>query len=342
MNILLGVCLAIFIFYSWVKSHVKKPSRELFSDSFIRGTHPIDEFRVVPPSAFNWDMVKTGSEFCFADGRLLVVSLVRNCEKSIPYMIRKIRVLASVFREVRVCLFENNSADGTRKKLLPYALGEKKIGAENAQLILINPFTMAENEEVCQSSLERFINGVKAGLITGASGQRIGRMTYLRNRVLEYVYQHQSEYTTLLMTDMDIIGRWFATGIRETVGYLRSNPEMGFVTFRGYYNNGGFFDPFSLKERHFLNDHPLANLLLCLKGLFAVPSGKGLYPVISSHSGGIFANLPLPPSLEYKLEDIIRIPNVYTLNVCEHVSFMEGMKNNFVNTNMTFLIQDFV
>lgn len=336
------LAIASLLLSVWVTSLIKKPHPVIFSDEFIRGSHPLDEFRIVPQTSFNWDVIKTGSEFCSREGSLMVVSLVRNCEKSIPCMIRKIEVLASVFKFVHVCLFENNSTDGTRRRLVPYALGEKSLGLENVKLTLINPFTMKENERVCESRLEKFINDVKAGPITGASGQRIGRMTYLRSKVLEYVYRHQSEYTTLLMTDMDIIGRWFATGIRETVGYLRSKPGIGFVTFRGYYHNGGFFDPFSLKEKHFLNDYPLANLILCMKGMFMVPSGEGLYPVISSHSGGIFANLPLPPSLEYKLEDIIRIPNVYTLNVCEHVTFMEGMKNNFVNTNMTFLVQDFV
>lgn len=338
----LYLVIASLLLCIWAKSLIKKPDPVIFSDKFIRGTHPLDEFRIVPQTSFNWDMVKTGTEFCGQEGSLLVVSLVRNCEKSIPCMFRKIRVLASIFKSVHVCLFENNSTDGTRRQLVPYALGEKSLGIENVKLTLINPFTMEENERVCESRSEKFINDAKAGPITGASGQRISRMTYLRNRVLGYVYRNQPAYTTLLMTDMDIIGRWFPTGIRETIGYLRSKPDMGFVTFRGYYHNGGFFDPFSLKEKHPLNDYPLANLALCLKGLVMVPSGEGLYRVISSHSGGIFSNLPLPPSLEYRLEDIIRLPNIYTLNVCEHVPFMEGMENNFVNTNMTFLVQDFV
>lgn len=338
----LFLILGILVLYIRVVSLVKKPHPKIFSEDFIRGTCPLDEFRIVPPSSFNWDMVETGSTFCSEGGSLLVVSLIRNCERSIPYMFQKLRVLASVFKEVRVGLFENNSSDSTRKTLLPYALGEKSFGPENVKITLVNPFTLAENEEVCESNLDRFINNDKAGPITGASGKRIGRMVYLRNRVLEYVYRHQSEHTTLLMTDMDIIGRWFATGVRETIGYLRSTPGMGFVTFRGYYSNGEFFDPFSLKEEHPLSEYPLANLVYCLRGLIMVPSGEGLYPVISSHSGGIFANLPLPPSLGYELEDVFSIPNVYTLNVCEHITFMEKVKNNFVNTNMTFLVKDFV
>lgn len=342
MKTLLLIAFVAFLAYTWFWNQVKVPSVEIFSDEFICGTHPLDEYKMVRPSSFNWDMVDIGREFSSREGKLLVVSLVRNCERSIPHMLRKIGILGMIFREVHVCLFENNSSDGTRRKLLPYATGRKGLGSENVRLTLLNPFTMAENEEVCESTTQKFVNGVKAGPVTGASNQRISRMVYLRNRVLDYVYAHQDDYTTLLMTDMDIIGRWFATGIRETIGYLRSREDIGFVTFRGYYANGAFFDPFSFKECHPLFRYPLANLVYCLKPLITIPTGEGLYPVISSHSGGVFSNLPLPPSLGYELEDIISIPNVYTLNVCEHVTFMEKMKGNFINTNMTFLVQDFV
>jgi hypothetical protein len=75
-------------------------------------------------------------------------------------------------------------------------------------------------------------------------------------------------------------------------------------------------------------------------GYFTMPSGQGLQPVSSSHSGGIFANLPLPPNLNYSVDHVITIPFVTDINLCEHITLMEKVPNNFVNTNMSFLVQD--
>jgi hypothetical protein len=68
--------------------------------------------------------------------------------------------------------------------------------------------------------------------------------------------------------------------------------------------------------------------------------GEGLQPVDSSHSGGIFANLPLRPALRYSVDHVITIPLVADVNLCEHITLMEKVPNNFVNTNMSFLVQD--
>jgi hypothetical protein len=54
----------------------------------------------------------------------------------------------------------------------------------------------------------------------------------------------------------------------------------------------------------------------------------------------VFANLPLPPSLKYEVQNIIDGPFGLSVNLCEHIPFMEKMKTNYVNTNMSFLVKD--
>jgi len=55
-----------------------------FTPQFLsRVDHPSDERLVVSKEAFNPDMVRIGEEVA-AKSHLLVVSLVRNCESSIP------------------------------------------------------------------------------------------------------------------------------------------------------------------------------------------------------------------------------------------------------------------
>lgn len=323
----------------WLYSQRQRVAKGLFTDRFIYREDSKDEFMVVPPQNFDWEMVNVGKRFAETSGKLLVVSLVRNCESSIPCMEKKMGVLSRIFREVHVAFFENNSSDKTRERLLAYSVGGKIMGGSNVRVTVINPFSMKENELVCASSSKTFINNHKCGK-RGASNGRIGRMAILRNKVLDYVYEHQTQYTNLLITDMDIIGRWFSTGIMETIGYLSSKEGMGFVTFRGFFDTGGFFDPFSYKGTDFASKTKLTTLLLCMKGYFIVPSGKGLYPVESSHSGGVFANLPLPPSLKYEVQNIINGPFGLSVNLCEHIPFMEKMKTNYVNTNMSFLVKD--
>jgi hypothetical protein len=159
-------------------------------------------------------------------------------------------------------------------------------------------------------------------------------MTDLRNRSLKWIYANQSNYTHLLMTDMDIIGRFFPRGIKETVGYLTTVPNIGCVGFRGFFRTGGFFDPFSYKDPDSDNQHPVVTLATCMKSYYLMAHGRGLVRVGASHSGGAFANLPLPEGLGYEAVNVLG-----DLYLCEHISFMSGFKNNYVNTNMTYLVK---
>jgi hypothetical protein len=340
LRISLIVVGTIVIVYSILLASMTKISEALFKNEFIYRESPRDEFLIVSRNKFNWKMVKRGEVIAKSKLRLLVVSPVRNCSKSVSCMERKIRVLSSVFKSVHVAFFENNSTDNTRKLLLEYtSMGTRKMGGDNVTTSVINPFTLVENEPECKADNQEFQNNDKAG-IRGATSGRIGRMVYLRNKILDYVYQHQSEYDTLLMTDMDIIGRIFPTGIKETVGYLRSTKDIGFVSFRGFFPTGGFFDPFSYRSHNPLSQTKITTLLLCMIGYFTMPSGEGLQPVSSSHSGGIFANLPLSPQLRYSVDHVVTIPFVTDVNLCEHITLMEKVPNNFVNTNMSFLVKD--
>lgn len=337
--IIITISIIVIIYVLLITSRTNI-SEAYFTDSFIYRSEPRDEFLIVKRHKFNQNMVKVGTCEAKDNIRLLVVSLVRNCSGSVPCMEKKIGVLSSVFKSVHVALFENNSSDDTRLKLLEYSkIGNKKMGGENVTLTVVNPFTLVENEPNCQVSSKEFENNVKAG-IRGAGTGRINRMVYLRNRVLDYIYEHQDNYDMLLMTDMDIIGRIFPTGIQETVGYLRSKKDIGFVSFRGFFPSGGFFDPYSYKGTDIFSKSKITTLLLCMFSYFTMPSGQGLKKVVSSHSGGIFSNLPLPPHLRYSLEHVATIPFVTSINLCEHITIMEKVPNNFVNTNMTFLVKD--
>lgn len=333
----LSIVLIVYVYLLTSRTNI---SEAYFTERFIYRSNPRDEFAIVKKDKFNRNMVNLGSHEAKSNVRLLVVSLVRNCSGSIPCMEKKVGVLSSVFKSVHVALFENNSSDDTRRILLEYSVrGNKKFGGDNVTLSVVNPFSLVENEDVCQVTSKEFENNVKAG-IHGAGAGRINRMVYLRNRSLDYIYEHQSKYDMLLMTDMDIIGRIFPVGIQETVGYLRSMKDIGFVTFRGFFSSGGFFDPFSYRGTSIITKPRLMTFLLCMISYFTIPSGQGLKPMTSSHSGGIFSNLPLSPHLRYDLEHVVTIPGVTNINLCEHITFMERVPNNFVNTNMTFLVRD--
>jgi len=200
-KIVLVVLSVILIIYAWLITSMANVSEAWFREEFIYGDDPRDEFSIVKKRKFDWNMVKMGEDVAKNRTRLLVVSLVRNCARSISCMEKKLAVLGSVFKEVHMVFFENNSKDNTRQKLLKYVRGEKIMGADNVKVTVVNPFTMIENEEVCASTDREFQNNDKAG-INGATSGRIGRMTYLRNRSLNWVYQNQSNYDMLLMTDI--------------------------------------------------------------------------------------------------------------------------------------------
>lgn len=328
--ILLYLGLGIFLVYVWLLSRKISINEVYFTNQFLkRVDHRTDERLVVPKNAFDPDMVKIGEEMA-QRSHLLVVSLVRNCESSIPWMKCKLHTLKQVFGEITCVFFENNSCDYTRQNLLAQV---KEGFGEGVAVKVVDPFTLEENQEKCISRDARYANNDKTGL-KGAGGARIGRMTDLRNRVLKWIYSNQDKHTHLLMTDMDIIGRFFPTGIKETVGYLATVPDIGCVGFRGFFRTGGFFDPFSFKDADSENQHPMVTLGMCMKSYYLMPYARGLVRVGSSHSGGVFANLPLPRNLGYEAVNVFG--DIY---LCEHIPFMNGFKNNFVNTNMTYLVK---
>lgn len=322
--------LGVLIIYVWLLSQKISINEIYFTNQFLkRVDHPSDE-KMILKNPFNPDMVRLG-ETIASKSHLLVVSLVRNCESSIPWMKCKIHTLRQVFGRVTCVFFENNSCDHTRQSLL--AQVRERFGEENVEIRVIDPFTLEENAERCISRESRFTNNDKTGL-RGAGGARIGRMTDLRNRTLRWIYENQNMYTHLLMTDMDIIGRFFPGGIKETVGYLATVPDIGCVGFRGFFRTGGFFDPFSYKDADSENQHPAVTLATCMKSYYLMPHGKGLVRVGASHSGGAFANLPLPEGLKYEAVNVMG-----DLYLCEHIPFMSGFRKNYVNTNMTYLVK---
>jgi hypothetical protein len=328
--VLLYIGLGILLIYIWLLSQKISINEMYFSDQFLkRVDHPNDERLIINPKVFNKEMVKLGGDIALKS-HLLVVSLVRNCESSIPWMRCKVKVLKRVFGEVTCVFFENNSKDYTRQNLLAQVKNEF---GEGVHVKVVDPFTLEENQERCISKDVKFLNNDKTGL-KGAGGARIERMTYLRNRSLKWIYENQEKYTHLLLTDMDIIGRFFETGIKETVGYLASVPNVGCIGFRGFFRTGGFFDPFSYKAADSDDQHPVLTMGLCMKSYYLMPHGGGLERVGSSHSGGAFTNLPLPKGLGYEAVNVLG-----DFYLCEHIPFMSGFKNNYVNTNMTYLVK---
>lgn len=328
--VILYLGVGILLIYIWLLSQKISVNDIYFTDQFLkRVNHPRDERFVITPKAFNRQMVTIGENVA-SSSHLLVVSLVRNCETSIPWMKCKVKVLKRIFKEVTCVFFENNSKDYTRQNLLAQVNDEF---GEGVHVKVIDPFTLEENQERCMSKDMKFLNNDKTGL-KGAGGARIERMTFLRNQSLKWIYGNQKNYTHLLLTDMDIIGRFFETGIKETIGYLSSIPDVGCIGFRGFFRSGGFFDPFSYKAAECEDQHPALTMGLCMKSYYLMPYGKGLERVGSSHSGGAFANLPLPEGLKYEAVNVLG-----DFYLCEHIPFMSGFKKNYVNTNMTYLVK---
>jgi hypothetical protein len=324
VGVFVALCIVVILASTIISHHIPK---EIVNDDFIYNIDDDeDEYKLSPKNAFNHQMISLGRDQA-SRSKLLVVSLIRNCENSIPAMSCKLAVLSRIFDEVHVHLFENNSTDGTRRILLSYCGKENRLGGPNVFLTMVNPFTYKYNEAICNTSEQDLVNDQRGGNLEGIGYKRINRMVVLRNRVLEYIYRVQASYDYLLMSDMDIIGRIFPRGIQETVGYLTHFGDMGFISFRGYTNQRTYFDPYSYSS---LDGK---TLITSVSSMINIPSNQGLYPVGSAHSGGAFANLPLKPGLKYELEK-----THLGFYLCEHVTMMRQMKNNFINTNMAYLV----
>lgn len=234
----------------------------------------------------------------------IIASLLRDAEHSFPVAVKNIKSFSEIFKTVDVFILENDSKDNTRKLWKEYS-------------------------NKCPSNVKIFVESPKKGKYPKTishehSNARIIKMVKLRNNLLEIIKEksRKVDYDKyIFITDLDIRGSLPKEGIYDTFYHFKDNRKYDAIGCNGIAWNCFYFDDYAFSKDNHNNKYPQ----------LSVPIYKGLYPVKSSFSGGVFYKYNKLIKLKYKFK---REGNNV---ICEHVPLNKQLKIA-INTNMIYYI----
>lgn len=265
--------------------------------------------------------------------KVLICGLVRNVEKNVPLIIRRVEEMVKHFGDYRVLIVENNSSDRTRELLLEW----NKV---NPKVLILG--CGRNSPGTCHISFAKV--PTTAHIV---SRGRISKMTHLRNIYLDELKsmwnsgEFRPDYT--MMWDLDVVGSAYVDGVAHTMGYY-ADPDFrertSSVCANGMYDWGiikTYYDTYAHLDKnetfdmvrfiardHFLNAFKNYKRGEPLKEVNACFSGLTIYN--TSHL--------LPPEVRYDMD-----PDEDVHIECEHVRLSEKLPGKkWVNPSMIHLV----
>jgi hypothetical protein len=253
--------------------------------------------------AFNHEKIKIGKKYA-KNCHCVIGSLLRDAENSYSYGVKLIKMFSKIFKSLDVFILENDSKDNTRKLWEKYS----KTCPKNVKIILISLEKKDKNLSYKTKNHEH-------------TEIRIRKMVKLRNILLKNIKKkcRKDDETYIFITDLDIKGEIVRKGIYDTFHYFKKK-KIDAIGCNGLRWDYIYYDQYAYKNS--------LNIPLALD----VPINDGLFPVISTFSGGIFYKYNTISKLKYKFKkekDEV---------ICEHVTLNEKIKNIAINTNMIYYI----
>jgi len=121
--------------------------------------------------------------------KIVICGLCRNSGPHLSHFIDRIKKTCDMFRDYKMVFFENDSSDDTRKIL-------KSKSKNNNHIVLL---------KCCEEGQCNCILGNKNMYDLGSFSQtRMKKMSYFRNRYLDYVKKNLSDYDYMFVIDMDL------------------------------------------------------------------------------------------------------------------------------------------
>lgn len=130
---------------------------------------------------------------------MVFCGLARNVGVKLEMTMKRLEQQGEYFKDYRVVVFENDSCDDTRVRLLEW---EKR----NSHVHLIKLGMNPDPAKDCQFNL---IPMYQTGFM---SSTRMQKMASFRNRYLDYVREHLSHFDFMCVLDLDMRGGWAHEG----------------------------------------------------------------------------------------------------------------------------------
>lgn len=252
-----------------------------------------------PPIIF--DQIERGKKEA-KNKNIAICCLCRNIEPMIEKSKKKLEKIGNCFKDYKIILFENDSADNTRNLL-------KEWRADNDKVILLEC-----DEKDC-------IMKTKHGY-DPSNKQRLKKMAEFRQRYLDYVKQNETKFDYMLVIDIDIEGNQVFDGLFHSIG---QDQDWGAIFINGrnpipLFNISWMYDKIAYVPYKF----PLEDILCLNQKLASFMCNMELYlnndlhRVISAFNGyGL-----------YKVSALKKCSYIGNEKLCEHVNLNMCMHLN--------------
>jgi hypothetical protein len=247
--------------------------------------------------------------------RVSICSIVRDCQKNLKHNIRKIEAVRKCFMDSEVVIFENDSRDLTKE--------------------IIEDWSQRSQNIIFRS--EKFQNRTIPERTSGAnpyfSKQRIGKMSFYRNKYLEIINSNSFKRDFVIIIDLDISdfkidGIAHSFGADQEWSCITSNGTSLSRTFRTQYH-----DTYALVEKGSVLLPMNEKMIRENRKKFSfLRKGMPLFSVDSAFGGLAIYDWSL---LKDKYYSCILNDDKKVEVLCEHVSLNRQLGGNiFINPNM--------
>ena len=252
--------------------------------------------------------------------KVVFCGLLRDSEKNISTLFRKIKLMGKYFYDYKVVIVENDSSDQTRNLLLEKTKNDDRyvilgcgINVEKCNL----PYPKTEGHSV--------------------NYRRIEKMCKLRNIYLDYVKSNLQDFNYVFVWDMDIYGSIYIDGIFHSLSYFDKNFDIDCICAYGIYHWGLFtlyYDTYAhidLNQDFHIKDKLWWDIIHGLK--IRYKRGDPLLKVKSCFSGFSI----------YRLSSLMKTDATYEMSKddrleCEHTGLCKYLKNVYMNPSMINLV----
>lgn len=251
---------------------------------------------------------------------IIVTGLVYNAESLVPKMEEWFNHLTKLCSSCHIVIVENNSVDRTRHYLNLW----KQKNPKHVHL-------------VCEESECKSFEHLSENLTKSAHKSRIEKMSYLRNRYLDYIRQNFEQADYVFVMDFDLDGVLYWDGVFQSIFKFYVNPDIEMIACNGIVNGSFlYYDSFAYaKDKNELR--------------WSSTSDKQSHDqdVLQNISRHYQDNLDMDKVASafggfsiYNFENFIQHEyNYYDRGYsCEHCLFHENFQNIQVNPRMLYII----
>jgi len=294
----------------------------------------------------NFTVDKTNLEFKIkrgleriADKKIVLCLLARDVENKILTNVDKIMLFVKGFKDYRIVIFENDSVDYTRQRIREWSNRDNKVillsccveaakplrstseGVE-AQILPKAKYHLRE-AQICECRLN--VDQIRNS--NPISEKRIHKMAKFRNKYLDYVFKHFSDYDYMMVADIDMRGGVYREGYLTCFADdnwdaifakgVKPFPFM-FGKINMVYDTLAFLDkqnPTEMKKN-------ILKSFYQLQKVYNKKVGSDNVPVISAFNGAAV----------YNLRKIIESGARYDCKSdCEHIDFHKSLNKLYAN-----------